>query len=53
MTIWNVGEIGPILSREEIFADMQCNLKSLDYFCVLQDMETLNFSHTCIFGICP
>lgn len=37
MTIWSVGGIDPILSREENFADMQCNLKSVGYFCVFQD----------------
>jgi len=31
---------------------MQCNLKCLGYFYVLQDMETLKQSHTCILGIC-
>lgn len=51
--MWLGQGIGPILSREEMFANTQCNLKSLCYFYVLQDVETLKQSHTRILGIWP
>lgn len=39
--------------REEIFANMQCNLRSLGDFYILQDVETLKQSHAHILVICP